>query len=98
MVGSASLPASGPGSLHPAVRHAKHAESVCADAVMAAPPIATSCEDSQLFRYYSSIIESVELPVVVQDASGYVRAMRTAAPRSGLPESLTGIRPTRASC
>ena len=59
-------------SLHIAIRHAKHAEAVGADAVMAIPPIATDCEDPELFRYYSGIIESVDIPVVVQDASGYL--------------------------
>lgn len=71
--GRVSVTASvGAESLHTAVRHARHAESVGVDAVMAIPPIATSCEDPELFRYYSHIIESVELPVVVQDASGYL--------------------------
>jgi 4-hydroxy-tetrahydrodipicolinate synthase len=71
--GRVSVTASvGAESLHIALRHAKHAESVGVDAVMATPPIATPCDDPQLFRYYSSIIESVDLPVVVQDASDYV--------------------------
>jgi dihydrodipicolinate synthase/N-acetylneuraminate lyase len=70
--GRVSVTASvGAESLHTAVRHAKLAESAGADAVMATPPIATSCADPELFRYYATIMESVELPVVVQDASGY---------------------------
>jgi dihydrodipicolinate synthase/N-acetylneuraminate lyase len=70
--GRVSVTASvGAESLHTAVRHAKHAEAVGADAVMAIPPIATSCADAELFAYYAGIIESVEVPVVVQDASGY---------------------------
>jgi 4-hydroxy-tetrahydrodipicolinate synthase len=59
-------------SLHTAIRHARHAQAAGADAVMAIPPIGTACEDPELFKYYSGIIESVELPVVVQDASGYL--------------------------
>jgi len=70
--GRVSVTASvGAESLHTAVRYAKHAESAGADALMATPPIATPCDDSELFRYYAGIIESVGLPVVVQDASGY---------------------------
>ena len=59
-------------SLRTAVRHAKHAEAAGAEAVMAIPPLGTACDDDELFRYYAGIIESVELPVVVQDASGYL--------------------------
>lgn len=59
-------------SLHTAVRHAKHAEAAGAEAVMAIPPIGTACDDSELFRYYAGILESVDMPVVVQDASGYL--------------------------
>jgi 4-hydroxy-tetrahydrodipicolinate synthase len=59
-------------SLHTAVRHAQHAEAAGAAAVMAIPPLGTTCDDEELFRYYAGIIESVDLPVVVQDASGYL--------------------------
>jgi 4-hydroxy-tetrahydrodipicolinate synthase len=59
-------------SLRTAVRHAKHAEAAGADAVMAIPPLGTACDDEELFGYYAGIIESVEVPVVVQDASGYL--------------------------
>lgn len=59
-------------SVHTAVRHAKHAESVGAGAVMAIPPMGTACDDNELYRYYAGIIESIEIPVVVQDASGYL--------------------------
>ena len=59
-------------SAHTAVRHARHAEGVGADAVMAIPPMGTTCDDTELYRYYSTIIESVGIPVVVQDASGYL--------------------------
>ena len=59
-------------SLHTAVRHARHAQAAGAAALMAIPPLATVCDDLELFSYYSRIIESVEIPVVVQDASGYL--------------------------
>jgi len=59
-------------SLRTAVRHAKYAEAAGAEVVMAIPPPGTACEDRQLFGYYAAIIESVQVPVVVQDASGYL--------------------------
>lgn len=59
-------------SLHSAIRYAKHAQDAGADALMAIPPMGTACDDSELYAYYSGIIESVEIPVVVQDASGYL--------------------------
>ena len=59
-------------SVHTAVRHAKHAQHAGADALMAIPPMGTACDDAELYRYYAAIIESVEIPVVVQDASGYL--------------------------
>ena len=55
-----------------AVRYAKYAQAVGADAVMAIPPTSTACDDAELGRYYSRIIESIDIPVVVQDASGYL--------------------------
>ena len=62
-----------------AVRHAKYAESVGASAVMAIPPISTSADDNELLKYYEHLINSINIPVIVQDASGYV----------GRPMSLT---------
>jgi 4-hydroxy-tetrahydrodipicolinate synthase len=59
-------------SLHTAIRHARHAESVGVDAVMAIPPTSTACDDTELYEYYSGIIDSITIPVVVQDASGYL--------------------------
>jgi dihydrodipicolinate synthase/N-acetylneuraminate lyase len=54
------------------VRHACHAQDVGADAVMAIPPVALALPESELFAYYSRLIEAIEIPVIVQDASGYV--------------------------
>ncbi len=59
-------------SSHTAIRYAKHAEAAGADAVMAIPPMSTSCDDDELYAYYSRLIESIDIPVVVQDASGYL--------------------------
>ena len=55
-----------------AERYAKHAESIGADAVMAIPPVSVGAMESQVLAYYRRIIKSVQIPVIVQDASGYV--------------------------
>jgi 4-hydroxy-tetrahydrodipicolinate synthase len=39
---------------------------------MAIPPLATALEEDQQAAYYGAIVEAVDVPVVVQDASGYV--------------------------
>ena len=59
-------------SSHTAEGYARHAESVGADAVMAVPPIAVALGEEQLLDYYRRILQAVEIPVIVQDASGYV--------------------------
>lgn len=59
-------------SSHTAEHYARHAESVGADAVMAVPPIAVLLGEDQLLDYYRRILKAVDVPVVVQDASGYV--------------------------
>jgi 4-hydroxy-tetrahydrodipicolinate synthase len=55
-----------------AERYATHAEGVGADAVMAIPPVSTSLGESELLAYYTRIIRAIRIPVIVQDASGYV--------------------------
>ncbi|MCE7989710.1 MAG: dihydrodipicolinate synthase family protein [Caldilinea sp. CFX5] len=59
-------------STHTAVRYAKQAEAAGADAVMVIPPVSVAVGEVDLRRYYASIIEAINIPVVVQDASGYV--------------------------
>lgn len=59
-------------SSHTAEHLARHAESVGADAVMAIPPVATSPTEPELLRYYERLLGATGLPVIVQDASGYV--------------------------
>ena len=59
-------------SSHTAERYARHAEHVGADAVMAVPPIAVALGEEQLLAYYRRILEAIDIPVIVQDASGYV--------------------------
>lgn len=52
--------------------HAIHAEECGADALMAIPPVSVGLGEAELTRYYRRIIEAVSIPVIVQDASGYV--------------------------
>ncbi|GAA5001178.1 dihydrodipicolinate synthase family protein [Actinopolymorpha pittospori] len=59
-------------STHTAVRYARHANAVGADAVMATPPALSRAGDDELFAYFSAIAEAAQVPVIVQDASGYV--------------------------
>jgi 4-hydroxy-tetrahydrodipicolinate synthase len=59
-------------STRTAVRHARHAAKAGANAVMAVPPALTAIDDDELFAYFTAIAEASGLPVVVQDASGYV--------------------------
>lgn len=49
-----------------------HAAEHGATAVMAIPPIAAALPEDELARYYSAILDAIPIPVVVQDASGYV--------------------------
>lgn len=51
---------------------AKQGEQCGADALMAIPPVATAASEAELEEYYSRMIRSVGIPLIVQDASGYV--------------------------
>ncbi|EAQ78059.1 dihydrodipicolinate synthase family protein [Blastopirellula marina] len=55
-----------------AIENAQHAESVGATAVMAIPPVSIGALDEELLAYYEGIVHAISLPVIVQDASGYV--------------------------
>lgn len=59
-------------SAHTAERHARHAEAVGAHALMAIPPVSVGVDLEELGSYYRRILNAVQIPVVVQDASGYV--------------------------
>lgn len=59
-------------SSHTAVRLSRQAEASGADAVMAIPPVSVPLDDEELLRYYERILNAVAIPVIVQDASGYV--------------------------
>jgi 4-hydroxy-tetrahydrodipicolinate synthase len=52
--------------------YTKHAEASGASAVMAIPPVSVALGEDELLRYYERVIGATSLPVVVQDASGYV--------------------------
>ena len=55
-----------------AVGLARHAEEAGADAVMAIPPMSVALADDELFGYYRALLDAIAIPVIVQDASGYV--------------------------
>lgn len=63
---------SGAESGHTAERLSRHAAESGADAVMAIPPVSIALGEDELLRYYERIVQAVDIPVVVQDASGYV--------------------------
>ncbi len=51
---------------------AKHAEQAGANALMAIPPVSVALGEPDLMRYFERIVRATPLPLVVQDASGYV--------------------------
>src|SRR5207237_9903889 len=55
-----------------AEEYARHAAGAGADALMAIPPVATAAGEAELLRYFQRIIRATDLPLIVQDASGYV--------------------------
>ena len=55
-----------------AVDHAVHAQSIGASALMAIPPTTVPCLEDQLADYYRTLLDATEVPLVIQDASGYV--------------------------
>ncbi len=55
-----------------AERYARQAEAAGAQAVMAIPPVSIAAMTSEVLRYYERIIRAIRIPVIVQDASGYV--------------------------
>lgn len=51
---------------------ARAAEEDGASALMATPPSAFAASDEEILKYYVALIESVEIPVIIQDASNYL--------------------------
>lgn len=52
--------------------HARHAEACGAAALMAIPPVSVGPDEAELSLYFRRLLETVDLPLVIQDASGYV--------------------------
>lgn len=55
-----------------AARLAVAAQEAGAAALMAIPPVAVKLPDRTVQAYFASLIESVSIPLIVQDASGYL--------------------------
>jgi 4-hydroxy-tetrahydrodipicolinate synthase len=55
-----------------ALEHARAAEAAGCDAVMATPPITSRVNEAGLAAYYRTLADGISLPIIVQDASGYV--------------------------
>jgi dihydrodipicolinate synthase/N-acetylneuraminate lyase len=55
-----------------AIEYAQRAERAGAAAVMAIPPISTRLPVSAVRDYFLALADAISLPVIVQDASGYV--------------------------
>ena len=66
------------------IEFARGAEDSGASALMAIPPLSSALDENTLRAYYGSIIEAVEIPVVVQDASSYVGQPMSAAFQASL--------------
>jgi dihydrodipicolinate synthase/N-acetylneuraminate lyase len=69
---------------HTAERLARQAEAAGADAVMAIPPVSVALDEAELTAYYKRIIHAISLPVIVQDASGYVGRPMSIGLQAGL--------------
>lgn len=59
-------------STHTSVALARDAEAVGADALMAIPPVATAATEYELAGYFQQILKATSIPLIIQDASGYV--------------------------
>jgi dihydrodipicolinate synthase/N-acetylneuraminate lyase len=55
-----------------ALEYAQAAERAGCDAVMATPPISSRVNEAKLVGYFRALADGVGVPLVVQDASGYV--------------------------
>ena len=63
------------------------AETGGAAAVMAIPPVSIGVDEEQLRNYYERILRAISLPVIIQDASGYVGRPMSIELQAGLMES-----------
>ena len=55
-----------------AVFYAEAAEKAGADAVMAIPPVMTEIPEEKKFDYYRAIHDGIGIPIVIQNAAGYL--------------------------
>lgn len=55
-----------------AVQYARRACDAGCSAIMAIPPVSTALPDTALWEYFASLADSVDVPLIVQDASSYV--------------------------
>lgn len=67
-----SIISAGAESTRGAITHAQHAERVGASGLMVNPPVTVTLDDDGIREYFTAVINSVSIPVVVQDASGYI--------------------------
>lgn len=59
-------------STRQALDYARTAEWAGCDAVMATPPLTSRTSEAGLLGYFASLAEAINIPLIVQDASGYV--------------------------
>jgi dihydrodipicolinate synthase/N-acetylneuraminate lyase len=67
-----SVVSCGAESTHIALELAQKAEAAGASALMANPPTSVDLDDEGIYGYFAAIFDATSLPVVIQDASGYV--------------------------
>ena len=59
-------------STRQAQEYARAAEDGGAQALMAIPPLSRALSESELERYFEALLDTVEIPLFIQDASSYV--------------------------
>ncbi|OEV04133.1 dihydrodipicolinate synthase [Streptomyces oceani] len=59
-------------STHVALRLARRAEADGASALMAIPPLTVACGAEEAGTYFRALADATSVPLIVQDASGYV--------------------------
>jgi 4-hydroxy-tetrahydrodipicolinate synthase len=59
-------------SLPASMSLAKHAEATGATGIVLAPPLAGTVDDNDFFDFFTSVAQSVSVPVVIQDAPEYL--------------------------
>jgi dihydrodipicolinate synthase/N-acetylneuraminate lyase len=75
-------------STNVAIRHALSAQVSGADAVMATPPALHPVPEGELLRYFTAIASAIDVPLIVQDASGYVGTPLSVSLQATLQEEL----------